>query len=228
MQSDYRGPGIFADYLERDPEEDAYFAVLGRALWLATRFEEGCKDILIDIGLRNQTLVPPPPRFDAPPSAEELSRVRIFSAGDSPTACPDEQHWGMLHMLDSVAQVIEEFSRAEAARPLGAATRSIEVFIPKPEAIKILETARKARNFVAHEAASRFEFITVDDPKKRQTRMSDLRKNVFDLAEGDRLTSLLLSAITGEPYLRGDGYERYVEFIVSWVCDLWPTGGIPN
>jgi len=43
-------PGIYIEDLTRNTDADRHYAVLGRALWLATRFERACRTLAVLLG----------------------------------------------------------------------------------------------------------------------------------------------------------------------------------
>jgi hypothetical protein len=186
IDTEYRGPGVYADFLVREPRGEAICAVLGRALWLSTRFEDSCKSVLMHL------------RFD--------QNLQQSLARSEPQT------------LDQVGELIVSFSVQERAKKLAHVIDQIGPALTEEAAVDVLHQARRARNYVAHDAASELEFV-IDDAGQLSEWRSRIAQNVRYLANGDRMTSAMISIMTGEPVMNKSAAEDYVNDLVLWVCD---------
>ncbi|MBK5260444.1 MAG: hypothetical protein JJE51_12705 [Thermoanaerobaculia bacterium] len=116
-------------------------------------------------------------------------------------------------------EALESFVVSERSKQLNAVVQSVSSFLVHDEAGRILHRARKARNEIAHEAASGFDYA-ITEPEVLNRVYSALRESVRAVAEGDNLVSVLLSRLNGDPLFVGN----YVDLVVAWVCDVEPDG----
>lgn len=105
-------PDIFMDDFSRDPETDKYYAVLGRALAFATRFELNCRQLARFLALRMNPESSASPSEPKPLSFKKQLRsrwVRTLTLSDRTSltypestsgrcSMPDERHGTRSHM----------------------------------------------------------------------------------------------------------------------------------
>lgn len=180
-------PGIFIEDFSRDALQDRQYAVIGRAVWLATRFENGCKTAAIMLGVKGGRL-----------------HAEVISAGGG-----------------DYAEALESFVVTQRSKQLNAVVQNMSAFLVHKEAAEILHAARRARNEIAHEAASGFDYA-ITEPEILARVHTSIREAVRAIAEGDRLVSIILSQLNGDPILVGDAMASYVDRVVDWVCDIQP------
>lgn len=88
------------------------------------------------------------------------------------------------------------------------------------EVEELLHKARRARNFIAHDAA-----VGLDTLEEAQRQHEDasaralLMEKVRAVAEGDRLSSTLVSIATDEPMPSREFLTTYVDRLVQWVME---------
>lgn len=181
-----QSPGIFIEDFSRDETRDRHYAVLGRAVWLATRFENYCKTAAIMLGIKGGRL-----------HAEAITTGEDY------------------------IEALEAFVRDQRAKQLNSAVQSVASQLVFEKDAQVLHEARRARNEIAHELASSFDFV-IEQPDELRKRSGYIREAVTKVAEGDRLASVLLSRLNGDPILAGDSFANYVSEIVHWVCEVDP------
>jgi len=85
------------------------------------------------------------------------------------------------------------------------------------EFYQTLDSARKARNTIAHEIALGIEH-RVEDREGKRKMLADLGALVRPMAEGDKLIGCLGQLLTNEPVPTAQYLARYPDEVVEWVC----------
>ena len=83
---------------------------------------------------------------------------------------------------------------------------------------KILDEARIARNEVAHDVTLGFEHWAYDESLVSEANAL-IRELATALARADHLLCALESVLSKKPMPSGEGYRRYSERLVTWVCN---------
>lgn len=125
---------------------------------------------------------------------------------------------GVTHIVDSYAltgDASASFALAEAVqkRLLHPVIRDLGKRLePDPGDVELLERAREARNFIAHEAASCFT-------NNRDGELERLRLEVRALAAGDNVVSRWVYEIAEKEAAPSAIQQRYVDWVEQWVFD---------
>jgi len=128
-------------------------------------------------------------------------------------------------------QNLDELRIDALKRLLGQNIKSIKSLVkkhfPKDDfeyLFDILDKARNARNFIAHEIAHKCGELAVE-PEKLKDFMSEIHKNVSIISEADKNICVILSAMTKQPMPVGQTLDKYSENIANWVCEPFRTTG---
>jgi hypothetical protein len=82
----------------------------------------------------------------------------------------------------------------------------------------ILDEARKARNYIAHNLTSGFETLAFET-EIQEGLVKEVHKLVTKIAEADKHICCIMQAVTNEPIPSSEYLKRYQEKIASWVCE---------
>ncbi len=84
----------------------------------------------------------------------------------------------------------------------------------------ILDKARKARNFIAHEICLGV-INTIESDEGRSELIEITKSKIEEIADGDKFTCLLIQIITKEPTPNAKYFEEYPKIISKWVCEVY-------
>jgi len=174
-------PDAFMGDFSRDEETDKLYAVLGRALTLATRFEDKCESLAKLVALRQNSKIYAEP-FE--------TRVKFVKKIEEKTL---GQH---------IRKFLPSFEQ-----------------IPDISIEELFKRAREARNEIAHKVALGVEH-TFADPQDRGTFFGHLTVLVQAVAIGDRIASIALSDLNGDPIPTAEFLSKYHENVAEWVVTL--------
>lgn len=82
----------------------------------------------------------------------------------------------------------------------------------------ILDEAKKARNYIAHNLTSGFETLAFET-EIQEGLVEEVHKLVTKIAEADKHICCIMHAVTNEPIPSSEHLKRYQEKIASWVCE---------
>ncbi|MCP4369540.1 MAG: hypothetical protein GY797_15730, partial [Deltaproteobacteria bacterium] len=84
----------------------------------------------------------------------------------------------------------------------------------------ILDKARKARNFIAHEICLGI-IDTIESEGGRTELIITIKSKTEEIADGDRYICLLMQIITKEPIPSSKYFEEYPDIVSKWVCKVY-------
>jgi len=84
----------------------------------------------------------------------------------------------------------------------------------------ILDKAREARNFIAHEICLGIN-DTIESDKGRSQLIEIIKKNIEKIANGDKYVCLIIQMMTKEPIPNAKYFEEYPKNISKWVCEVY-------
>lgn len=92
------------------------------------------------------------------------------------------------------------------------------------ELSSILNLAREARNRIAHELTIGLDCLLDTLPKEKLCNLeADMNDIINKIAEGDLVTSFLITKLTNEVLPNNDFLTNYKDNIVQWVIDMEDT-----
>lgn len=169
--------GWSIDYLPiKQPELlEAFFLVVGKALYLANAFEAKCRFVL-----------------------------RVFKLAQ-------------LYEESGDASAVMSLAQALKDRMLGQTINGLTNFPDiNSEDIALLEKAKDARNFIAHEGAN-FGYLSSISAEEVHERVDRLRKEVGELAAGDNIVSRWVYEIEEKERAPLEIQKTYPERVRQWV-----------
>lgn len=83
----------------------------------------------------------------------------------------------------------------------------------------ILDKAREARNFIAHEITHKCGELAVEPEKLKKELINEIHKNVSIISEADKNICGILSTMTNQPIPAGECLDKYSQNIADWVCE---------
>ena len=174
----------FIDDFERTECADDFYGVLGRALCLATRFENTCKIIAM---------------------MSAMKKKMIMSS-----AQPDV-HFNNEEIAEFVDELTSNlFKNIKFGNPLSKMNDAKEL-------VEILHKAREARNEIAHQIGLNLIGSRTDS---EIDGIMDIFKNyVYDLIQGDIVSSYVLSKLNGETILIDE--IDYTKKVTQWVFEKY-------
>jgi len=84
----------------------------------------------------------------------------------------------------------------------------------------ILDIARKARNFIAHEICLGI-IDTIESDAGRNGLIEIIKNKIEEVANGDKYICFLLQITTKEPTPNSKYFEEYPKIISKWVCEVF-------
>lgn len=170
---------------------DELYAVIGRALTVASHYETNCKALANTIDIReNIDLMNDPNKFHG--MLKKLSKRQLKGGIDKFTST-----------------IKTSFKNGGIANEI---VESVEETI-----FQSLEEGRKARNFIAHELAFGMA-VNSENEDFRITTIDVVKENISKIAKADFYVA---GFIENHINKRGitPSMERYIERIVNWVCN---------
>ena len=82
----------------------------------------------------------------------------------------------------------------------------------------ILDEARKARNYIAHNLTLGCETLAFET-EIHEDVVEEVHKLVTKIAEADKHICCIMQVVTNEPIPTGEYLKRYQEEIALWVCE---------
>ena len=82
----------------------------------------------------------------------------------------------------------------------------------------ILDEARRARNYIAHNLTPGCETLAFET-EIQEGLVEEVHKLVTKVAEADKHICCIMQAVTNEPIPTSEYLKRYQEEIASWVCE---------
>lgn len=115
---------------------------------------------------------------------------------------------------------INEFFMFIDKRQLLTHIKTISETLNIPEDVAtILDRARIARNFLAHEAGAGLE-IVLDHDDSREFFIDSIKNNVKDIAVANLVVLVLLNKMTNEPIPTPKSLNSYADKVTNWVCEV--------
>ena len=115
--------------------------------------------------------------------------------------------------LDAAIRLVKELREPMLANALAALISPLRI---SPEQVAILEKAKDARNFIAHEGAA-IGPVYLATSKIIERRLGELRDSVSHLADGDNLVSRWIYEIEEKEAAPRSFYEEYPSMLLAWV-----------
>ncbi len=178
---------------ERTEYSDELYAVVGRALTVATHYDNNCKALANTMDIRlNINLMENPEEFQS--MLKKWSRRQLKSGIDKFTSTIKA---GLKKgvMTDDVVEAFEE-----------------TIF-------KFLDEGREARNFICHELALGMS-EKPEDEKNREEVIDIAKEQVCKIAKADFFISVFIENHINKMNL-APSLESYIERITDWVCKAY-------
>lgn len=139
-----------------------------------------------------------------------MDALKDLAAASSQKSAPDD-------FDEMIARVTEEYWNGRRLRH-NAQSVALRYGLPA-DARKLVQTARKARNEIAHEFTLGVSQELENDQSRAQI-LSRLAELTAQIGEGDRLVALIILLQNGDPLPRSSHFDSYVARAVAWVCDI--------
>ncbi len=184
----------FFDALERTPFSDELYAIIGRALTVATHYEANLRVLVtvLDVKPRRHHLV------KAGKLEEEVLKL------------------SKLTLNSNVRRLVSRVKRPSGKRELKPEEAEMRTWLAGFLSQK-LHHAREARNTVAHEAALGIE-CHAEDEERRRDLIEMIDEQIRYIAEADFHIAGLIEHLNGTNI--ATSLEEYIETIAKWVCDV--------
>jgi hypothetical protein len=123
--------------------------------------------------------------------------------------------FGDRSVLDS-EEAVNTFVTKIWSSTLSDNIRKITKSTDEGDDVRILfNSAREARNFIAHQVTVGYESIRYDSDLL-ESQIDQLKEQLRKIAEADRFICILLSLMTREPIPKGDFVNKYPDRVLEW------------
>jgi uncharacterized membrane protein YheB (UPF0754 family) len=182
----------FFETAERTEYSDKNYAVLGRALTVATHFENNCKALANTMSIReNSRLMEDPEKFQ--------SMLRKWSKRQ------------LKGCIDEFASTIKAGLQNQ-----GLSNDIIKAF--EETIFKFPEEARESRNFIAHELAMGMSDLAESD-KFRKEIVPMIKEHIRKIAKADFYISSFIEIHVNKMNI-SPSLDEYINRISGWVCKI--------
>ena len=184
---------IYFDDFERTEYSDSIQAVIGRALIVGTRFENLCKHA-------HKTIII---------SSTQINRVIDKSDSDDPDKIDEIYIKSFTKAFDRFIKLIDSINELQK-----------EINLPD-KLKKVLIAAKNARNKLVHSATIGMEgCIEIKGSESTENLLSEIKKLINIIAEGDYLISSIITQMNKEDILQPQHAQSYKANILNWVVEL--------
>lgn len=184
----------FFDARERTTFSDELYAVMGRALAVATHYEANLRVLMVALDVKHRRLL----LIEAHRLEEETQKL-----------------WKR-RLNSNVQQLVSLVRKPTGEQELETDEAETRAWLADFLSEK-LDNAREARNRIAHEAAIGIEDRAEDD-KYRRDFIEMIDEQVRCVAEADFHVAGVIECLNGVNIVPSP--DEYIEEVANWVCDV--------